>query len=244
MKVMKKMMNKKTETKYVSQIGSGTWVQIPCLIDGAQNTARNALPAIAEGSDGSDRIGNEIVPVRSDVKLIMRLRPVKNAEGNFVYPGARDLTCVVYYGYSRKVKTLDNIADINTDLQRLLDNGQDGAVPFGGDPEAAILPVRNEIFDLKVKKFRLHKGTGSYNLQNDGSEGTAVGDGGRMIATTTLKFKPPAKLKYDTTNYPSNYAPFFVVGYYHNGEPSPVFGQATEGEVEIWWNREVYFKDF
>lgn len=241
--LMKKLLNQKSETKFVQAIGGGSWLNIVSAIDGNVNVAHPALPSLSEGVTAATRVGDSIVPQSVKVRLLARLAPKSDGSGGYLVPGPRDLTCVVYYGFCKSVKTLDNINAISGNLQRLLDNGQDNAYPFGGNMESSLSPPRNELFDVKVKKFRLFKPTGNPNLQTNGTEGTGDGLMENQSKSIVLSFKTPSKLKYDATNYPTNYAPFFVIGYYCNNALTQIQTQASTGLVEIWWSREIKFKD-
>lgn len=245
MNVVNRILNRKSETKYAGQLGAATWTNITSQLDGTINQIRRVIPPVVQGSDENDRLGDSLVPTSLKVKLALRLaaKPT-GAEPPFAAPGARDITAVIWYGYARKYKASDVLFSDTNIIRSLLDNGTATGVPFLGNPQELLFPVKNEFFQVKRKTVRLHKPTGTVNIFGQ-DDGTAGGLDASMLKYVSLDFKTPAKFLYGDAAkaYPENYAPFFAVAYVNNDPLSEVSSQAGTGSLEIHWNKELYFKD-
>lgn len=168
-----------------------------------------AIPSLTEGAGDYQRIGSKIQPTSLAVSLKMTF----NANDL----SANELMAVVYYGTDRANRTFQGG---NSPIQStaILNNGDGTNKSWTGLLNDLNFPTDKTLFNIKRKVFRLSKTGGNMNSdiggQNNGAFSTS---NGLSEVSTLLKFRPPKTLLYnnDTDTYPSNYAPFFYVGFCH-----------------------------
>jgi len=209
-----------SETKYVAEAcrnlsgtsSLGTYTVFSSGIT-AVGEIYAAIPRVAQGVDEHQRVGDVIQPTSCTIHLDVTT-PAYNENESI------DKTVHIYLVEAVSVKDLANYTAIP--IANLLDNGQGGNVGFDGTSLAAMLPVQKKTFRvLKHKAFRLVKTFG----RSQGSSSTdlaGVTDSKLAMDTSykhiSMRVKLPKKLKYEGVNarYPTNSAPFFVIGWTNN----------------------------
>jgi len=192
-----------------------------------------AIPRVAQGVDEHERIGDSISPTSCVVHLDV-------TAPSFGQNDAKDKTVHVFLLQCTSVKDLDNFSAVP--LTALLDNGNGGNTGFDGTSLTSMMPVNRRNFTvLKHKKFRLVKGFGKPN-------GSSATDPAGLTDSTicpsssyrhiAMKVKLPKKLKYSAhgSRYPTNAAPFVVIGWTNNwavDAASNVIDLQVIGRVEM-----------
>ena len=211
------IVKRRAETKYVTNslrvnttAGSdlGTWTGFTSGITGVGEI----YPAIAITQQGVGdylRIGDYISP--QSVKVTLDL-----AVDTAAADGAYDRTVHIFLLTSKSVKSLDNYTAIP--IVKLMDTGSNsGGVSFDGTPFRAQLRVNKKEFNvLKYKTIRLVKGIGQITGASTATDGTL--SPARSYARVRMNVKCPEEFKYENgnTKYPTNYAPFIVIGWVDN----------------------------
>jgi len=214
----------------------GTWTAFSSGITGVAEIMY-ALPPVLTGTDNWQRIGNKIKPKRLTCTLDIAATIHDTSR-------AVDKTVHIFLMTSKAVRDLDNYSAIP--ITTMLEDGQGGNTSFDGTAIGSMYPVdKNNFTVLHHKTFRLVKGFG---LPTDSTVNTSAATTDSVISPSTsyrrikMNVKTPKTLLYDThaKSYPSNFAPFFVIGYTNN---NPV-DTASNGVdlMVLGWN-ELYYKD-
>jgi len=195
------------------------------------------LPALRGGVANHQRIGNKVHPTSLTVTLDLTA----------TFPDASrsvDKTVHIFLMTCKAVKSLDNFSAIP--ITTFLDNGQGAITDFDGTVMKSFYPVdRSQFTLLKHKKIRLCKGFG---LIVDSTVNTSVAVTDSVVTPSQsykrikMRVPVPKTLLYDTSssNYPQNFAPFFVIGYTNNVGTDT----APNGiDVMVQGNSELYYKD-
>ena len=233
------VISKTEETKFVAeslQLPSGsatlnTYTGFSSAIN-TVNEIYAALPQVAVGPGSSQRIGDSIKPTRCVIDLNM----CATAHSSL---NATDKTVHVFLLTAKSVKSLDNYSSIP--ISELLDIGNGTNGPFNGASMAQTLPVNTKSFTvLAHKQFRLAK---AYGLQVSNSPADATYNVDPSFKRLRLNVKLPQTLKYDAdaSQYPSNSAPFLVIGYTRNdssGDSAP-----TAVDLYVEGRVQMYYKD-
>jgi len=172
----------------------------------------SAIPQISQGIDSFQRIGDKLSPTRGRVDMTF---VVDNTPDAYAY----DLTVHVWMLTAVSVKALDDFGSIP--ITELLDGGQGTMTYFSGSQVSEQLVVnRNQFHVLHHKKFRLAKVDGVIGPQGSPRGGAVTSGIGFQTNMHRLSLNVPVvkTLKYDSNSavYPTNYAPFIVVGYSTN----------------------------
>lgn len=239
-KVIRKLA-RQGETKYSANNISATGVDLgPAWYPPGNIPAVGIfVPAISQVSQGAgdfQRVGNIIEPKSCSVSLKMGYNPT-DLSANNIY-------AVVWYGVSKTGKTWENQNPVNSPA--FLDLGNGTNVAWAGLRNQLAYPTDKKQFTLKRKVFRLSKTAGAQN--NDVNPPTAQGgsyatSNGYNCVSTLLKFKPPTHLKYNlgTDVYPTNYAPFYVIGFCH--ADGSALTDADRNLITVASRTHLYFKD-
>jgi hypothetical protein len=229
-----------SETKYVAEAARnltgtsslGTYTDFSSGIT-ATTEIYAAIPRVAQGVDEHQRIGDVIQPTSCTLHLDITT-PAYNSNASI------DKTIHIFLLTAAAVKDLANYSAIP--ITQLLDNGQGGNVGFDGTSLAAMFPVQNKAFHvLKHKKFRLVK---TFGRAAGSSASDPLSDTDSKVSLDTaykhisMRVKLPKKLKYEGVNarYPTNSAPFFVIGWTNNwalDAASNVIDLKVLGRVEM-----------
>jgi len=241
-RLIQKVVGRNEETKYVANAPSdgaggvlGTMWYSPGGLAGI-NEFYPALPALTQGTDDYQRVGNKINPTSIKVSLKIGLNP-QNIE-------ACSLLGVIYYGTDRAGRTWNNVHPLQT--AGILDNGNGTNSTWTGNRADLAKPTDKKLVTLKRIVFRLSKTEG---IQNADVSGATVTQGNYSTANGLseknflLTFRPPKSLTYLTAadTFPQNYAPFFAVGFCH-ADGSALTG-ADEELVNVNSRVHMYFKD-
>lgn len=250
MNVVNRILNRKSETKYLTDYSSGTggtynkWTGFNSQIVGAGQWGY-ALPQCVQGDNDYQRIGDSIVPTSCKTDLYFRLAP---QGGQATQQNPVDITVVVFYGYCKKYKSLPDVTASSSGLSaQLLRVGQQDATTtletksFDGNIVDLTYPINDVVWHLKRKSVRLYKAPG---VLNGGTASGVLSSGNKGIAHMRLDFTKmlPSKLKYDdaTDTYPSNFAPVWAAGYYYNDATA---ADAGGGIVQLSAYPSIRFKD-
>lgn len=195
------------------------------------------LPITHQGTDDHNRVGNKLQPTSVRVKLDIT---VKDHTDN----SSRDRTVHVFLMTAKSVKALDNYSAIPITL--LMDKGDGTQTSFDGTTYNAQLPVNAKEFKvIKHKVIRLVTGFGQANSTTAASAGATDGNisPSYSYARLNLKVPTPRTLIYDRTSstYPTNYAPFLVIGFTKNDND----GQAhvATDYISVLGQVQMYYKD-
>jgi len=218
--LIKSVIAREDETKFRSELIRDNFGLESQIVNSLANEdIHRLLPKLVQdqGHGASyERVASKISPRRLEVQAEISLNEV-----------TRSTAVVVCYWVlqHKEIKQTSSLGSIN--LGALLRTGDDSNLQnFNGFSQDAMLPVNTAKFTvLKKGRFMLGKNTG--DIQNDTSAGN------QPIAQAihkTLKFtlKCPKVLTYEqdentprTVYYPSGYAPFMLVGYYHQDQTTP-----------------------
>ena len=173
-----------------------------------------ALPALIQGTDEHQRIGDRLNPISCTVKLRLETPTANSLQ-------SCDKDVHVWLLDPVEVKSLDNYTAIP--ILQLLDKGDGTNTSFDGTIGRTLLAPNGKAFRvLHHKVVRLVKGFGN----PIGTTGTNVGSTdsvvtpSRHFANLSMRVRLPKTLKYDSSSavYPTNAAPFFVIGFVNNSE--------------------------
>lgn len=188
------------------------------------------LPQVSKGNGEADPIGSHISPRKCLIDL-----NICATSANAI--GAVDKMVHVFVLTNKSVKSLDNYSAIPITQLLNIGNGTNG--PFNGASMSQTLPVNTQDFTvLHHKAFRMTKGMG---LANTSIQTSAVITPSASFRRVRLNVKLPKKLVYadDSTSYPTNSAPFLVIGYTscdQNGDTAPTAVDTyVEGRVQMWY---------
>lgn len=241
LRTVKRMISGRVETKYVANqydaglipLANQWFSQGSCAPVG---TWLPAIPALGEGTGDYQRIGDKIRPTSVSVSLKVFFNP-QNIDANSLYG-------VIYYGTSKSVKSWNAASPVGN--AAILDQGDGTNTTFDGGLYKLNLPVDKKGYNIKRIVFRLTKTPG---IQNNDLSGNTVTGGNYATANGLecknflLKFKAPKTIMYQDNAdvWPSNFAPFYAVGFCHaDGSTLTV---ADNTLVKVSSHCHMYFKD-
>jgi len=233
--LVKDVMAREIETKYVSQIKANTSFNseitnadiITCLPELQQMDSSNVGAAW-------QRNGTKISPKSLTLKCHWSLTPV-----------ARSSAIVVHYFIltSRQYKSASALSGVQ--MGRMLRSGGASlAQLFDGLIPSAQLPINDQDFIvLKRGSFTLQKNTGTVQDSTTAGNQPIVNP---VCKSKTFRLKVPKKLTYEQDNtaprtvlYPNGYAPFMVFGYTHQDNSTPdVVNQDVScvARADLWFD--------
>lgn len=223
--VVNRMLNRKTETKFVGQ-----WMTTNALQTGVspfpsayfQNVIQplgqgsdgsqywqTALPAMVQGTTDINRIGDRIEPTSLSTKLNIRLAQQAVADVRGAQATPLDITVYVFYGLVKSLKTYQGSVSLEDTrlvvsgqseagmaMNRLLDKGDLTFTQFDGSQQYAQFPLSDYV-NMKVKKIHLRQASGWINTNaNNGSAPPNTDSQNTIRKEVTLKWKVPSKLQY------------------------------------------------
>jgi len=164
------------------------------------------MPAITEGTDGHQRIGDKI---RGKYLIVKgHVQYDRSITDEYMPPNTIRLMILT----QRNIKAPAQISTLGDYSHLLKDNvGTDVGRPYGGNMFDNLAPLNKDVFTVlmdKKVKFREHIVAGL------GITGFAQTQGTQRTFTFTKKIKVPATLHFDDVNgdSPNNFAPFFCMG--------------------------------
>lgn len=229
-KLVRRIANRGVEVKHVGQN----------VVDADFNSTITAaaeaypiIPAVTEGTDGHQRIGDKIKPKYLLVKG--KLHYALSMAGNYIPPS----TVRVMILSQKNVKTRSQMGTVDTD-HLLKDNiGTDVARGYSGSPFDNLAPINKDLFTVHMdKKFKMRA-----QIEKElGNSNTVLGYATQRTMTFTKKIKCPASLNFDdgNGNYPNNFCPFVVVGGV-NDDSTSAWSLTTPYHVTV--QSELYFVD-
>lgn len=243
---VKSIVSKPAETKYRAKFPAynplagaaymDSWTAFSSGITGTGEIFY-ALPPLLQGTDNWQRVGNKVTPKKLQVTLDFCATIHDTTR-------AVDKTVHVFLLTCKSVKNLDNFSAIP--ITNLLEDGQGGNTSFDGTTPGSFYPVdKNNFTVLKHITFRLVKGFG---MPTDSTVNTSVAVTDSVISPSgsyrriKMNVKTPKTLLYDThsTSYPTNFAPFFVIGYVNN---NPIDTASNGVDLMVQGYNELYYKD-
>lgn len=213
-----RVMNRKTETKYVAQLLATEPTDIYGHTMPANGLPQlfDCLPALSTGDEEFHRTGVRVNPTKHTVDIDLRFNESKLSSLPAIKMAAAawDIQVHVWYGYARRFKNSAEVLNAApTLLSQLLEDGQGNNVYWDGTSLADFNRLNKEVMVLKHKKFRMFRPSGSQNTA-DSTQQTYFPQVIRK--RVSLSFKPPKTLMYnDNVDLPDNYAPFVIIGYQH-----------------------------
>lgn len=235
-----RVINRTEETKYVANAKDGGLVDLPnyWYSNGSLAAAdyNPGMPALTQGTDDYQRVGNVVKPKSIAVSVKVALNP-QNVQ-------ACSLLGVIYYGTSKDEKNWG--ANSPAGNGQILDEGDGTTTAWSGVKYQLNNPIERHQYNLKRIVFRLSKTTG---IQNGDISGATVEQGnfstsnGLSVKNFMLRFKAPASLQYksSTATFPTNFAPFWGIGFCHaDGSALEV---ADKELVQVTSKCHMYYKD-
>lgn len=235
------VVNRTEETKYVANAHDANGNPLTPLFNPTPNIDvvgkfYPALPRLGQGTDDYQRIGNKIAPKSLAVSLKVSM--------NAVDLSANAIMVAIYYGTSRTEKTWQAANPLPT--AAILDDGDGTNSVFAGDRFDLTKPLDRKLVNARRIVFRLSKTAGLQNWdavpgQPQGNNSTSNGISEKNVL---LKFRVPKSLVYQqaTASYPSNYAPWYAIGFCHT-DGSPIDLAADAELVSVTPQVHMYFKD-
>lgn len=239
-----KMVTAPAERKYVSESlralnGSstaGSWIGFSSAVTGVGEIYA-AIPRVHQGNDDFQRVGNQLSPKRVQLKLDICAKVYNDN-------GSRDRTVHVFLLTSKSVKSLDNYSAIP--ITQLLNKGDGTNVSFDGTCFHAQYPVNTSEFTvLRHMSTRMVSGFGQANSTTSATAGTtdAVISPSHQYAHVTMNVKVPKTFKYAAVgqSYPTNSAPFIVIGFTNNNTDqrnAPLDYVQVLGQTQMWYTDE------
>ena len=175
------------------------------------------LPKMYEGVEEGTMSGARILPQSLVVEFAF----------NFPYSVGKslDITAHLFCLTNNNIKSYNQIGSVTTNFLRDPTVASPGATTgFTGGFQNALLPVDTRAFKvLAHKKIHLKKGS---LLTNEGLGGIGVVCPGQVIKHHRIKIKLPKVLKYEQTSsntieeYPTNFNPFWCLGWVYNDDTS------------------------
>lgn len=254
-KLVKRVVNRGRETKYVGQPLFTRAVPIygdTFPIGATTGQIYEVLPDLPEGVTEAERLGVKIQPTRVTADVDLRFNNLAQVleGGTPLDRAAWDIDCHIWYGYVRRYKNdADIIANTNNILNNLLENGQGATFRWGGGPYDHFNVVNKEWFNVKHKVVRMYRPLGAQNLATVAG-GLTTYFPQEIHKVVRLSFKPPKTLMYNETNVtPENYCPVVIIGYQHR-DGTQAANNTTDtttllGKPALMMNmkRHLYFKD-
>lgn len=181
--------------------------------------AQALLPVIPQGTGSSNRVGDKIRPTLLKVKGCVSYYDRGQTWGS---PMIVKVFCLRQKGLGNLQTALPSL-----NLPNLLDNG--GSTNFwDGSTDRALWRINTDVFDvLAVKTLKIS----NTDVENHKAE----------TGHYEFNIKTPALLKYSPGNqYPDNYAPFFVLGWYSEDGATP---SITDVNIVNTCRSFLYYKD-
>lgn len=213
--VAKKVVSDALEDKYCTST-TGNIGGVPTYFNASIGTnaeVYRCLPEIFEGVASNQRVGDKIKPKRLRVDFVI------TANGSYNSSQLNQVRLFVLQDKSiRNVLALKDVAltQIGTPIgSQLLDLG--GTLTgFLGQPYQIMSRVNRERYTVfKDQVFELCSGTGQTPQAGNTYNGTQTFVSGQQCWRASVNIPCPAVLKYSNSvdTFPTNFAPFFCLGY-------------------------------
>ena len=225
------------ETKYRAEAlrcpnGLSTLNEMTVFTSGITGTGEiySLLPQLNEGNASWERNGTTVFPkkLRVKINLVSTQTNLKNS----------DYMVYAFFLESTSVKAIANYTAIP--ITQLLEDGAGAHSQFDGTALTSLYKIDNNTFKvIKVIKKRM-----IYNVPIGPLAGAAAvaQDHTTNHHSMTLDIPVPKRLLYptETATYPTNFAPFMVLGfidntYYGDNAPGATEFVYVEGRSELWY---------
>lgn len=220
--LVKSVIARQDETKFRSElvsdrVGHNSQIGFADII--------NCLPKLVQDQgEGAiyERLGRKVSTRKHEFCIDVCMADVERSNNIIVH---------MWILTNKSVKQFNRLDATNTNLARLLMLGSTAQYQsYNGYAQDAMLPINSSQFTvLHHRKFFLGKNTGT--LQDSTTAGNQPSFTHALNKRFTFTLKAPQTLVYEQDNntprtvyYPSNWAPFCVIGYQHvsNGDPDYV----------------------
>lgn len=170
--------------------------------------AYSLLPAIAQGLDEFDRIGNKLRPKSLVVKYTVSISPD--------YVGSTQTICRLLTMTDKSVKDYTNWGDIEASLTNEMFNLGNGSYQGASTvPQIVNWRINKKRFNVTHDKmFVLEKGAGDTPKFSNSYLGAITTHTNREVHEFTMRIPIPKVLNYPegaASLYPSNFAPFWTM---------------------------------
>lgn len=238
-KAINKLINQSIETKQAFTTSGNSLIYYNSGIN-ANGDITPILPAIAGGSGDATRNGSQVMAKSLNVKGYLKL-VLNDTVDNTAYPQVIVRMMVV------SLKTHQNYTNVSTQgtsLGALLRKGATVGA-FSGNLSDIYAPINNELFTVHYdKKFYLNQ-TFLNAIGASQPSQTIPQDLKNTVKFFNLNVKCKNKvLKYDPTYtdsvYPTNWAPFLVLGYAHLDGSSP---DTVTTKIGLQYDAVLNYKD-
>lgn len=177
------------------------------------------LPVVFQGTGSSQRVGDKIRPTLLKVKGCV----------SYYDRGQTVLSPMVVKVFCLRQRGLQNLqtALASVDLPHLLDNGGNTS-SWDGSTQRALWRINSDLFEvLATKTIKLSD--------------TDVENHKAQTGHYEFNIKTPAVLKFSPGNqYPDNYAPFFVMGWFYEDGSTPAITDVNIVNTAYGF---LYYKD-
>ena len=201
------VVNRKEETKYAANNFGAQVVTDTAVIPAS---LQFALPKIAQGTGSNQRIGQKISQAHGRVDFQFYFVPT-GVPPTANYP-SQDMWVKIFKISSKAVKSYPQLTTLSANT--LLDVGDQTSCDWNvtqPTQACAQMPISHEDFTGLVHTMRLTKNQGLPN--NDNTVTNGPNTFGHAANTYSYTWKHKGNLLYDDTNsnYPTNYAPCFLI---------------------------------
>jgi len=163
-----------------------------------------ALPGIPQGASSGARVGDRVRPVRMVIRGATSIHDY--GEGFLGVPLTVKVMCLQAKGIRDS-----NLVTANADIPNLLDNG--GTTNWDGSTARSLFRINTDQFQVLASR--------TFKLGDTTAENTKC-----MSKRWRLNVKCPSTLSFNPgALYPSNFAPFFVLGWCRDDGTTPSIGQ-------------------
>ena len=258
--LIKKVIKGQAETKravwYGGSTGTGLYadaspVQQNQFIASNATDILRVLPAVSQGIDDWQRIGQSIIPVRCTLNCRVTISPLTSGSVGFVQGFSYNIRAVAYLLEHVSLKTYESLYARNA-FSQLLQVGDGQTTFFGGTYYASKLPVETGYYKVHKKKVMTLRSPGT------ATAGGAVTPLYQGVNTNSAPFSHewtwdvkglPKKLMFPEStatvgqNDPTNTAPFWCIGYYMmDGSGTPTTAPAVL--IQQQYMSALTYKDF
>lgn len=237
-KVVKRVMSRGTETKYVS---SQQDLSFNSTISSAAE-AYPLCPAVPQGTDDYQRIGDKIKGKYLIIKGKVQYNTgfLDTAGTQFIPPS----TCRVMILSQNNVKTSGDVLAGRVDVAHLLkDNvGTGAARPYSGTQYDNLAPINKDLFKVHMdKKIRLNWINHQIVVTDPGvSISHDVGNDRTKYFYCKIKLNKSMKFDDGTGNFPNAFAPFLCFGGVCDDGSSP---WTASTPYRVTFSSTLYFQD-
>lgn len=225
---IQRMISKTQETKQCS-------ISLPNTAFNSGISSFNELyaviPALAQGAGQTGRIGESVSPQKIVIRGYINYRANTQQSAN-------EIIARLFCFQDKSVRSYDQRANVSVDV---LDNGGSGS-QFTGTLANMCSPHNNDQMTFFADKR--HTFFKPFGYTNNGVITTAITSMSSSLVyffTITLTKKHlPAVLKYDGSDYPTNFCPWMCLGYASAQDDAP---DTVNTQINMAYTSTLYYKD-